>query len=210
MTTKASLLIIDVQNDFCPGGALPVPAGDRVVAPLNRAAELFAAAGLPVVASRDWHPPVTSHFNAYGGIWPSHCVQGSRGAEFHPQLRLPPGYFLLSKGFESDTDSYSAFDGRLADGSSLQLLLATLGVARLFVGGLATDYCVKESVLAALRTGLQVVVLEDAVAGVDVTAGDSLRAMKEMKTAGASFSSVTALTQGTYFHSCHSHRFSTC
>jgi nicotinamidase/pyrazinamidase len=196
MTTNSALLIIDVQNDFCPGGALPVPDGDRVVAPLNRAAELFAAARLPVVATRDWHPAVTSHFSAYGGIWPSHCVQGSRGAEFHPCLQLPQGYLLISKGFEVDTDSYSAFDGCLADGKSLRELLAELGVDKLCVGGLATDYCVKESVLAALRTGLKVVVLEDAIAGVDVTAGDSLRAMEEMKAAGASFISVAALADG--------------
>jgi len=196
MTTNSALLIIDVQNDFCPGGALPVPEGDRVVAPLNRAAELFAAARLPVVASRDWHPAVTSHFSDFGGIWPSHCVQGSLGAEFHPHLQLPQGYLLISKGLETDTDNYSAFDGRLADGRSLQELLAGLGIVKLYVGGLATDYCVKESVLAALRTGLKVIVLEDAIAGVDVTAGDSLRAMDEMKAAGASFSSVAALVYG--------------
>ena len=190
---KSALLIVDVQNDFCPGGALPVPEGDRVVAPLNRAARLFAAAGLPVVASRDWHPAVTSHFHDFGGIWPSHCVQGSRGAEFHPQLQLPPGCLLVSKGFEADADSYSAFDGRLPDGRSLQELLAGMGVVKLYVGGLATDYCVKESVLAAIRTDLQVVVLEDAIAGVDVTAGDSLRAIEEMKAAGASFCAVSAL-----------------
>lgn len=193
MTANSALLIVDLQNDFCPGGALPVPEGDRVVAPLNRAAELFAAAKLPIVASRDWHPAVTSHFSAYGGAWPSHCVQGSRGAEFHPLLQLPPGYFLISKGFEADTDSYSAFDGRLADNRSLQQLLAGLGVLKLYVGGLATDYCVKESVLTAIRTGLEVVVLEDAIAGVDVTPGDSLRAIEQMKAAGASFSSVSAL-----------------
>lgn len=193
MTKNSALLIIDVQNDFCPGGALPVPDGDRVVAPLNRAAKLFAAANLPVVASGDWHPAVTSHFSAYGGAWPSHCVQGSRGAEFHPQLQLPPDYFQISKGFEADTDSYSAFDGRLADGRSLQELLAWLGIVKLYVGGLATDYCVKESVLAALRTGLQVVVLEDAIAGVDINPDDSLRAMEEMKAAGAVFCNVSAL-----------------
>jgi len=195
MTTHSALLIIDLQNDFCPGGALPVPEGGRVVAPLNRAAELFAAAKLPVVASRDWHPAVTSHFSAYGGIWPGHCIQGSRGAEFHPQLQLPPGYFLVSKGLETDTDSYSAFDGRLADGRSLQELLAGLRVVKIYVGGLATDYCVKESVLAALGTGLKVVVLEDAIAGVDVTAGDSLRAIDEMKAAGAVFCTVSALAE---------------
>lgn len=196
MTTNSALLIIDLQNDFCPGGALPVPEGDLVVEPLNRAARLFAAAGLPVVASRDWHPVVTSHFRDFGGIWPSHCVQGSRGAEFHPQLQLPQGWLLVSKGVEADTDSYSAFDGRLADGRSLQELLAGLEVVKLYVGGLATDYCVKESVLAAIRTGLQVVVLEDAIAGVDVTPGDSLRAIDEMKAAGASFCSVSALAEG--------------
>jgi len=195
MEANSALLIVDLQNDFCPGGALPVPDGDRVVAPLNRAAELFAAANLPVFASRDWHPAVTSHFSAYGGAWPSHCVQGSRGAEFHPQLQLPPDYFLISKGFEADTDSYSAFDGRLADNRSLHELLAGLGIVKLYVGGLATDYCVKESVLAALRTGLQVVVLEDAIAGVDINPDDSLRAMEEMKAAGAVFCTVPALAR---------------
>jgi len=194
MTTNSALLIVDVQNDFCPGGALPVAEGDRVVAPLNRAVELFAAAKLPVVASRDWHPPVTSHFSDYGGRWPSHCVQESFGAAFHPCLQLPESYYLISKGTESGSDGYSAYDGRLADGTSLQQLLAELGVERLYVGGLATDYCVKESVLAALRHGLRVVVLEDAIAGVEISAGDSCRAMEEMKAAGASFSSVTALS----------------
>lgn len=196
MTTDSALLIIDLQNDFCPGGALPVPEGDRVVAPLNRAARLFAAAGLPVVASRDWHPAVTSHFRDFGGIWPSHCVQGSRGAEFHQQLQLPQGCLMVSKGFEADADSYSAFDGRLPDGRSLQELLAGLGVVKLYVGGLATDYCVKESVLAAIKTGLQVMVLEDAIAGVDITPGDSLRAIDAMKAAGASFCPVSALADG--------------
>ena len=196
MDANSALLIVDLQNDFCPGGALPVPEGDRVVAPLNRAAELFAAAKLPIVASRDWHPAVTSHFSAYGGIWPAHCVQGSRGAEFHPCLELPQGHYLISKGVETDADSYSAFDGRLADGRSLQELLAGLGVMKLYVGGLATDYCVRESVLAAIRAGLRVVVLEDAIAGVDVTTGDSLRAIEEMKAAGASFCSVSALAGG--------------
>jgi len=196
MEANSALLIVDLQNDFCPGGALPVPEGDRVVAPLNRAARLFAAAKLPVMASRDWHPALTSHFSDYGGIWPAHCVQGSRGAEFHPCLELPQGYHLISKGFEKDSDSYSAFDGRLADGRSLEELLAGLGVTKLYVGGLATDYCVKESVLAAIRTGLQVVVMEDAIAGVDVTPGDSLRAIDEMKAAGASFCSVSALADG--------------
>jgi nicotinamidase/pyrazinamidase len=195
MKSPAALLIIDVQNDFCPGGALPVADGDRVVAPLNRAAELFAAAGLPVVASRDWHPEKTGHFRAYGGIWPPHCVQESRGAEFHPELKLPPGYLLISKGFEAEGDSYSAFDGQLADGHTLLQLLKSLGVAQVYAGGLATDYCVKETVLAALRYGFTVTVLEDAIAGVDVSPGDSLQALTEMQTAGASLCKVRDLTE---------------
>ena len=195
MKSPAALLIIDVQNDFCPGGALPVTDGDRVVAPLNRAAELFAAAGLPVLASRDWHPEKTGHFKIYGGVWPPHCVQGSKGAEFHPALRLPPGYLVISKGFEPDGDSYSAFDGQLADGLTLLQLLESLGVTQLYAGGLATDYCVKETVLAALRYGFTVAVLEDAIAGVDVNPGDSLQALTEMLTGGASLCKVRDLTE---------------
>jgi nicotinamidase/pyrazinamidase len=190
---KSALLIVDLQNDFCPGGALPVSEGDRVVEPLNRAAELFFAAKRPILASRDWHPEVTSHFRDFGGVWPPHCVQGARGAQFHPQLKLPQDYLLISKGFEADSDSYSAFDGSLADGRSLQEVLTALGVEKIFVGGLATDYCVKESALAAIRAGFEVVVLEDAIAGVDVTPGDSLRAIDEMKRAGASFCPVSGL-----------------
>ena len=195
MKSPAALLIIDVQNDFCPGGALPVTDGDRVVEPLNRAAELFAAAGLQVVASRDWHPEMTGHFKAYGGVWPPHCVQGSKGAEFHSALKLPPDYLLISKGFEADGDSYSAFDGQLADGHPLLQLLESLGVVQLYAGGLATDYCVKETVLAALRYGFTVTVLEDAIAGVDVSPGDSLQALTEMQAAGASLCKVRDLTE---------------
>src|SRR5690349_17714566 len=104
MDKDAALLIVDVQNDFCPNGALAVPGGDRVVEPLNRAAERFAAAGLPVLASRDWHPPVTRHFREYGGSWPPHCVQGSPGAAFHSGLRLPAGTVVLSKGADPEQD----------------------------------------------------------------------------------------------------------
>lgn len=191
----AALLIIDVQNDFCPGGALPVPTGDWVVAPLNRAAELFAAAGLPVLASRDWHPAVTGHFIEYGGNWPPHCVQGSSGAAFHPQLKLPPGCLVISKGFDAGVDGYSAFDGRLDDGRSLKQILAVLEVMHLYIGGLATDYCVKETVLVALRAGIKVTVLEDAIAGVELHPGDSLRAIAAMQAAGACFSPLSAVVE---------------
>jgi nicotinamidase/pyrazinamidase len=187
MRNDAALLIVDVQNDFCPDGALAVPGGDRVVEPLSRTAGCFAAAGLPVLASRDWHPPVTRHFRGFGGAWPSHCVQGTPGAAFHPALRLPEGTLVISKGSDPDADAYSAFDGRSADGKTLEVLLAERQVRHLYVGGLATDYCVRSSVLDARKAGLEVTVLGDAIAGVEVAPGDSGRALEEMRRAGATF-----------------------
>lgn len=187
MNRQKALLIVDVQNDFCPGGALHVPEGDRVVEPVNRAADVFAAAGLPVLASRDWHPQITRHFQQYGGQWPVHCVQGTRGAGFHPQLRLPSGTILLYKGTDPEKDAYSAFDAFNDKGENLGTMLARLAVDELFVCGLATDYCVKSTVLDALAQGLRVTVIVDAVAGVDVQPGDSAKAMEEMKQAGAGF-----------------------
>jgi nicotinamidase/pyrazinamidase len=187
MKNEAALLMVDVQNDFCPGGALAVPNGDRVIEPLSRIAERFAAAGLPVLASRDWHPQVTCHFKEYGGLWPPHCIQNSPGAAFHPALRLPEGTLVISKGSKPNSDSYTAFDGRGADGSSLGGILATLHVRQLYVGGLATDYCVRSSVLDARKAGLEVTVLVDAIAGVDVAAGDSEKALEEMRRSGVTF-----------------------
>lgn len=187
MVSGVALLIVDVQNDFCPEGALAVPGGDRVVEPLNRAAECFAVAGFPVLSSRDWHPPETAHFKKYGGIWPPHCIQNSPGAAFHPDLQLPPGTLIISKGCEVDSDAYSAFDGRSKDGRLLADILAALQVKHLFIGGLATDYCVRSTALDARKAGLAVTVLSDAVAGVEVVAGDAEKALEEMGRAGVRF-----------------------
>lgn len=195
MEQNAALLIVDVQNDFCPNGALSVPDGDRVVAPLNRAAELFAACGRPVLASRDWHPPATKHFQKYGGVWPVHCVQGTTGAAFHPDLRLPLDTVVLSKGIDPEQDGYTAFEAVADDGKTLEEVLALMGVHHLYIGGLATDYCVRYSVRDALRLGFAVTVLSDAVAGVDVKPGDSARAMEEMNRAGAHFCTVDELVE---------------
>lgn len=185
MTCNAALLIIDVQNDFCPGGALAVPDGNLVVEPLNRVSRKFAAVGLPVFVSRDWHPKVTKHFKEYGGVWPPHCVQESTGAAFHPDMRFPEGSVVITKGSDPESDSYSAFDGRDVHNVLLGDLLVSQKVTHLFVGGLATDYCVKATVLDALKAGLMVMVLSDAIAGVDVVPGDSVRALEEMNNAGA-------------------------
>lgn len=185
MVKNWALVIVDVQNDFCPGGSLAVPAGDRVIKPLNRASAYFSAARRPVIASRDWHPPVTRHFREYGGMWPPHCVMNSNGAAFHPDLHLPDGTVVISKGFDPDTDSYSAFDGRDTLGLLLGDVLAAQKISHLSVGGLATDYCVKNTVLDALKAGFEVTVLSDAIAGVDITPGDSQKALEEMQQAGA-------------------------
>jgi nicotinamidase/pyrazinamidase len=185
---RTGLLVVDVQNDFCPGGALAVRGGDRVIPPLNRYIDEAVAQGHPVYASRDWHPPVTRHFQAYGGEWPVHCVADSSGAAFHDDLRLPPSAIVITKGEDPDHPGYSAFHGRTPDGKPLLADLRARGVEHLMVGGLATDYCVKQSVLDALASGFQVTVLGDAVAGVDVAPGDSERALAEMRAAGAKVS----------------------
>ena len=179
------MLVIDVQRDFCAGGALAVPAGDAVVPVLNRLIREAEHRRMPVYASRDWHPASSRHFATGGGIWPVHCVAGSDGAAFHPDLRLPAGAAVVSKGVEPDEDGFSAFDGRLDDGTTLEESLRAAGVTRLLAGGLATDYCVRHSVLDALRKGWPVTVLTDAIAAVDLEPGDGPRALEEMQAAGA-------------------------
>jgi len=182
---RSALLIVDVQKDFCPGGSLAVPGGDRVVPVLNRHIADATAREWPVYASRDWHPAVTSHFQAYGGEWPPHCVQNTEGATFHHDLRLPSSTVVVTKGESPDNPGYSALGGHTAEGKTLAETLQEGNIDHLYVGGLATDYCVKQSVLDARRMGLKVTVLGDAIAGVDVQSGDSTRAIDEMRAAGA-------------------------
>jgi len=182
---RDALVIVDVQNDFCPGGALGVRDGDRVVAIVNRYAEKFAARGAAVFASRDWHPARTKHFKAFGGVWPPHCVQGTPGADWHRDLRLPSETTVVSKGMDPESDAYSAFQAETDDGMPFTATLAERGIERLFVGGLATDYCVKSTALDALKESFEVFVLEDASRAVDLEPGDGARALDEMRTAGA-------------------------
>ena len=177
--TKQALIVVDVLNDFCPGGTLAVAHGDEVVAPLNELIDEFLERGDPVYKSRDWHPPETKHFKAYGGTWPPHCVQNTKGAEFHPQLKDDPRIHVISKGL-GDTDCYSAFDE-----TDLAAQLRDEGVKELLVGGLATDYCVKATVLAGLRQGFKVKALENAMRAVNLKPDDGERAIEEMRAAGA-------------------------
>ncbi len=176
---KRALIVVDVQNDFCPGGALAVAQGDEVVAPLNRLIEEFLERGEPVFKSRDWHPAKTRHFAAYGGTWPVHCVQNTTGAEFHPELIDDLHIRVISKGL-GDEDSYSAFDG-----TDLALQLRRLGVEEVWVGGLATDYCVKNTVIDALKESFRVKALKDAMRAVELKPGDGELAIAEMQNAGA-------------------------
>jgi nicotinamidase/pyrazinamidase len=160
---------------------------------VNRYLERFTNANAPVFLTRDWHPPVTQHFKAFGGAWPPHCVQGTRGAAFHPGLAVPATAMIVSKGMDPDQDAYSAFQAEDELGRPLPAVLAERGVRRIYVGGLATDYCVRATALDAVRQGLEVVVLADAIAAVDLAPGDGARAIEEIRAAGARMTTLKEL-----------------
>jgi nicotinamidase/pyrazinamidase len=177
---KKALIVVDVQNDFCPGGSLAVAHGDEVVAPLNKLIGEFLDRDEPVYKTRDWHPPKTKHFQAFGGVWPVHCVRETHGSEFHQDLSDDPRATIVSKGMDESADGYSGFDG-----TNLAQLLREEGVNEVWVGGLATDYCVKHTVLDALREGFEVKALADAMRAVNVNPDDGAKAIDEMREAGA-------------------------
>jgi len=196
MYRKSCRLVVDVQRDFCPGGALAVRDGDKVVPVINNYVTLFTAAGLKVFATRDLHPARTVHFKKYGGPWPSHCVQGTRGAEFHPRLLLPHDAVVITKGDDPEVDAYSGFQGHDENGRPLSALLAEAAVSRIYICGLATDYCVRQTALDALKAGFGVTVLLDAVMGVDLSEGDSRHAIDEMMAKGAEVAIIDDLEVG--------------
>lgn len=175
----SALVVVDIQNDFCPGGALPVAHGDLIVKSLNRYIEKFMKASAPILYTRDWHPEDHLSFKPQGGPWPPHCVQGTVGAKFHRDLLLAPGGQIVSKADKRD-EAYSFFQG-----TNLAKEMHDLGITTLFVGGLATDYCVKETVLDGRREGFEVYHLDDASRGVNVQAEDSELALSEMVAKGA-------------------------
>jgi nicotinamidase/pyrazinamidase len=171
-----ALLIVDVQNDFCTGGTLAVPNGEKVVPIINNIMDRFDV----IVASKDWHPENTKHFEK----WPVHCVQNTYGASFYPQLEDSKIQEVFLKGTSTEDDGYSAFE---ATSSDLEKYLKSKNIKDLYVCGLATDYCVLSSALDALKTGFNVFIIEDAVRGVDVVKGDVERAIEEMKHKGVVF-----------------------
>jgi nicotinamidase/pyrazinamidase len=170
-----ALIVVDVQNDFCPGGALAVGGGDGVVEPINR----LASEAPFVVATRDWHPPDHGSFAAQGGPWPVHCVRDTPGASLHPGIDAGEVDVIVDKGQSRDADGYSAFDG-----TELERLLRERGVDTVDVAGLALDYCVKATALDARRAGFDVVVHRDATRAVEVHDGDGERAVDELRAAG--------------------------
>lgn len=185
---KTALMIVDVQNDFAdPSGALYVSGGENVIALVNEEAERARAAGATVAYTQDWHPATTPHFEKDGGIWPVHCVEGTWGAEFHPELRVDGPIIRKGSGGE---DGYSGFSVRhpiSGEQYSTELhdLLRERGIERVVVVGLATDYCVKETALDATRLGFDTTVLSEAIRAVNLRAGDGDRAVEEMIAAGA-------------------------
>lgn len=199
-TLKKALLIIDVQNDFCPGGALAVPNGNQVVAPLNRAITHAMANSWLVVASRDWHPSQTIHFKEFGGLWPVHCVQNTSGAEFHPSLNLPEGTIVVSKGMNNQDDGYSLFEGvNLRENDwplSLSSVIMLYNCREVYVGGLATDYCVKATALDAVKKGFKTYLLLDACRAVNVNPGDGIKALSDMINAGVEFVTTDEVIRG--------------
>jgi nicotinamidase/pyrazinamidase len=179
-----ALVIVDVQNDFCAGGALAVPDGDAVVEPLNGLAERADV----VVATRDWHPPDHGSFAEQGGPWPPHCVQGTPGAELHPGLDRSRIDEVVDAGYRPDLEGYSGFEETV-----LEERLRAHDVDSLVIGGLATDYCVRATALDGRRLGFDVTLVTDAVRGIEAEPGDVERALEEMRAAGVELVTVDDL-----------------
>jgi nicotinamidase/pyrazinamidase len=181
MSATQALLLVDLQNDFFPPrGTLAVPYGDQIIPVVNEYINKFQGKGLPIFASRDWHPLKTRHFKDHGGLWPPHCVQNTPGARFHPDILLPDETVIVSKGMKPEEEAYSVFQAFGPAENDFTSILDTLGIKHIYVAGLATDYCVKSTVLDACTMGLQVTILLDGIRGVDLEVNDSVRALDEM------------------------------
>lgn len=189
--TKKVLLIVDIQNDFCPGGALAVPRGDEILKPLNDMLEFADKCRWLILVSRDWHPENSEHFKK----WPVHCVQYSHGAQFHPDLKIPGRAYLINKGVRADEDGYSPFEGEIYDGPMERCIEAVNG-KEIYIGGLATDYCVKAAVLDARRKGYTIYLLINACRAVNLNPGDEEKALREMKDAGVIFTTTDEVIKG--------------
>ena len=187
---QSALIVVDLQNDFCPGGSLAVPDGGQIIPVVQEYVDAFTAQGLPVIFTRDFHPANHVSFAQQGGPWPPHCVQDTPGVEYHPGIKIPPQAYHIIKGFHPDIDAYSGFEGELKDAANpltLDKLLRSLSVREVYVAGLATDYCVRATALDGLKLGYRVVVIEDGVRGVNVNSDDSAKALQDLRQRGAQF-----------------------
>ncbi|MCX7760716.1 MAG: nicotinamidase [Hydrogenothermaceae bacterium] len=162
LTNKDALIVVDMQNDFMPYGVLPVKDADKIIPTINWYVDIFSKAGQPVFFTRDWHPENHISFKGFGGIWPPHCIADTEGSKFHPDLKIPEdNKFIISKGTSRDFDAYSGFQGTILD-----TLLRERGIKRIFICGVATDFCVKNTALGGINLGFQVFILEDSIKGV--------------------------------------------
>lgn len=175
-----ALLVVDMQNDFLPGGSLAIPEGDSIIPTINDYIEKFAKADAAIFASRDYHPANHISFKEQGGPWPAHCVIGTRGVEFHPDLHFAENTIYIEKGNNPAKEAYSAMDGTPLAGK-----LKEAGIKRVFVCGVATDYCVLASAKDLIAASYEVVLLSDGIKAVDVQAGDGERAVGELTALGA-------------------------
>lgn len=176
---KTAVFIVDVQKDFCEGGSLAVNGGNGVVPVCNKLIDTAVEKGCKVIASRDWHPENHCSFAAFGGIWPPHCVAGQNGADFHDDLGLPADAVIIDKGTAVEKDNYSAFEM-----AGVTEKLRGMGIERLIMCGLATDYCVKATALDAIKENFEVTVVSDGCAGVNVNPGDDVKSLAEITAAG--------------------------
>ncbi len=183
VTRSSALIIVDVQRDFMPGGVLPVPSGYTIIKPINTLVVSFKDKGLPIILTRDWHPTNHISFESRGGPWPPHCIKNTKGAQFHPDLEVPKEAIIVSKATEEDMEAYSGFQG-----TSLDAILREKKIKRLFVGGVAIEYCIKATVLDALKLGYEVIVVKEAIKGIDK--GEERKAEEEMLDRGAIFVSL--------------------
>ncbi len=206
MEKRSALLIVDVQNDFCPGGTLAVANGDQVIPPLNNMIEHAIKEDWMVLASRDWHPSVTTHFKKYGGLWTVHCVKNTEGAKFHPTLKLERNklgrwYDIISKGTKPNEEGLSPFEASAfieIHRSKMNPVryLKVQRVVNLYIGGLTTDYCVRAAMFDALKYGFKVYLLLDACRAVNLNPGDGERAVEEMRAAGAIITTTKEVLNG--------------
>jgi nicotinamidase/pyrazinamidase len=194
MNDQHALIIVDFQNDFLPGGALAVPDGNKIIPVLNEYISLFINHHLPIIATRDWHPRKTRHFKQYGGLWPPHCIQNTWGAQFHPDLHLPSDTIIISKGTGEAQEGYSGFEGVDHSGKPLIDVLKDNQIFHLSIGGLATDYCVKATVIESAKFGFRVNLLTDAIMGIDIQPFDSRKAIDEMVIHGANLTTIDSIT----------------